>query len=137
MDNSGNQSSEVPPAGLENLLVNFFGQTFGEIKKLDQNIVGTTNNLQQKSNNFLQLAEKEINQIKVPKPVGDMNVSYNVPQQPVPNVSQTLVNPNIDSDQLEFDFTESKVKNIEKKLDDIYSKLTSVQLMLEQLMENK
>ena len=51
------------PAEIQNLLVNFMGQTYAEINKLDKNIIGTSTNLIQKGGEFKNLAQTVINNV--------------------------------------------------------------------------
>jgi len=124
------------PAEIQNLLVNFMGQTYAEINKLDKNIIGTSTNLIQKGGDFKNLAQTVIN--NVPN-----NFKFNArpqpPQAPPPAVPQAyvahvsepyLVEPSkpLDDNQLLFDFDNSATAvKINDALSRIESTLTKIE----------
>ena len=120
------------PAEIQSLLVNFMGQTYAEINKLDKNIIGTSTNLIQKGGEFKNLAQTVIN--NVPN-----NFKFNArpqppqPQPPPPAVQQAyvahvsepyLVGPSkpLDDNQLLFDFDNSATA---VKINDALSRIES------------
>jgi hypothetical protein len=133
--------SEITPE-LRNLLINFVGQTYGEMHKLDKDIVQTATNLQPAS---------DILKARVPNIINSFTPTRQQPQSqqpqftgaPYPQFAQpqgsfeymqtpNTAIPQVDPNQLEFSFKASGVgeeilkvlKNIDSKLDVIVDKLS-------------
>ena len=133
------------PAEIQNLLVNFMGQTYAEINKLDKNIVGTSNNLIQKGGEFKNLAQTVINNVpnnftfnaRPQPPIQQAPPPAAPPAPPAPpayvaHVSEqyNIVEPSNpeDSGQLLFDFDNSATAvKIDAALSRIESCLTKIE----------
>jgi len=129
------------PAEIQNLLVNFMGQTYAEINKLDKNIIGTSTNLIQKGGDFKNLAQTVINNVPNnfkfnarPLPPQASPPAVPPPAVPPPYVAHVsapyLVEPSnpLDDNQLLFDFDNSATAvKINDALSRIESTLTKIE----------
>ena len=128
------------PAEIQNLLVNFMGQTYAEINKLDKNIVGTSTNLIQKGGEFKNLAQTVINNVpntfkfnarvqppiqQAPPPAAPQTYVAHVSEQYTVEPSKPL---DLDDGQLLFDFDNSATAvKIDAALSRIESCLTKIE----------
>lgn len=121
-------------ADLKDVLVQFLGQTYNEIRKIDNNIIGSTRHLTQKGNEFEQVATQVLH--SVGKVVNDTG----------PIVNQKIVGPVIaphvqaaqqaDLNQLEFEFDNSPTaKNIFASLARLEDKLDRLSSALSKMLE--
>ena len=125
--------AEITPE-LRNLLVNFVGQTYGEMHKLDKDIVQPAKDLQHTSEMLKAKAPSIINSFAPQRPnfTGAPGPQLSQPQGmyeyvQTPNTAVPAVDPN----QLEFNFRNpglgeeilKVLKNIDSKLDVIVEKL--------------
>lgn len=117
---------------INNMLTNFIGQTYGEILKLDKNIVGQSQHLRPKSNEFKTLATNILsNKIQ---PTDNNYHQTRIPAQQ-PTIVQVQPTQPTNTDQLEFNFNKSVdiekiynvLCNIENKLNDIDSRLQKLE----------
>lgn len=148
--------SDQPPQSFErqlssqeerDVLLNFMGSTYGEIKKLDGNIVGASSTLQAtKSEEVKRQIEKVFNepfnqQAPVQQaPVQQPQVVVQQPQAPVQQPIQQLQAPIIspDDDQLSFNFDVNEkdelfvlVNKVLTKLDKLARKVDEMSVQIE------
>jgi outer membrane protein OmpA-like peptidoglycan-associated protein len=108
---------------INNMLTNFIGQTYGEILKLDKNIVGQSQHLKPKSNEFKNLATTIL--ANKPHVTQEGVTQPQIQTQPQITITQPIIKPT--NGQLEFDFDDSATaKNIYKTLQRIEDKLNCV-----------
>lgn len=116
---------------INNMLTNFIGQTYGEILKLDKNIVGHSQHLKPKSSEFKTLATNILSNKIHPTDV------YPQTRIPPPAPPQVHIQPTTTDNpgQLEFNFNNSAdnekiyniLRNIENKLNDIDIRLQKIE----------
>lgn len=150
---------KLSPEEERNLLVNFMGNMYGETKKLDSNIVGASPTLERgRSEKIKRQIEQVISQPQqsapqqvqaAPPPPTIVPQPSEQAQQPVIPVQQVVVQPQIDDNQLSFNFDVSekedllnnvdtlinKVKNLNKGLNDLNDKIDKLTEMM--LADNK
>ena len=113
----------APDEDVKDILMQFLGQTYSEIHKLDSHIVGTSTNLNPKAHAFKQTATQVLNRIATAPQVQQPGPAVVMPAA-VPALSMPVVTPVVDRDQMEFNFDNSATaKNIMSKLDTIISRL--------------
>ena len=113
----------APDEDVKDILIQFLGQTYSEIHKLDSHIVGTSTNLNPRAHAFKQTATQVLNSI-APSPQVQQQGPAVVMPAAVPALSMPVVTPVVDRDQMEFNFDNSATaKNIMSKLDIIISRL--------------
>ena len=113
----------APDEDVKDILMQFLGQTYSEIHKLDSHIVGTSTNLNPKAHAFKQTATQVLNSITTAPQVQQQGPAVVVPAA-VPALSMSVAAPVVDRDQMEFNFDNSATaKNIMSKLDTIISRL--------------
>jgi hypothetical protein len=113
----------APDEDVKDILMQFLGQTYSEIHKLDSHIVGTSAHLNPKAHAFKQTATQVLNSIATAPQVQQQGPAVVVPAV-VPAVSMPVVAPDVDRNQMEFNFDNSATaKNIMSKLDTIISRL--------------
>jgi hypothetical protein len=115
---------------VKDMLQQFIGQTYGEIAKLDQNIVGRASHLRPQGHEFKNVATNILTNIGTPATTAP------VQQQSVPApravIQPTAPPPN--TGQLEFDFDDSATaKNIFSALKRIEDKLNHISNKLQKL----
>lgn len=129
------EQSEVTPE-LKNLILNFVGQTYGEIHKLDKDIVQAATNLQPASEMLKARATSIMNSITPQRQQQFAQPAFSsapLPQTEFVNApsSHTELVPVIDPNQLEFNLQTpgigdnllSVMKSIDSKLGGISTKL--------------
>jgi hypothetical protein len=129
---------EVTP-DLRNLILNFVGQTYGEMHKLDKDIVQTASHLQPASELLKVKASNIINSITPQRPQQQFNQPV-FTGSPVPQTEFVSNTPQYDPNQLEFNLNmptasssmldvlksiESKLQYIATNLDVIVDKLSN------------
>lgn len=113
----------APDEDVKDILMQFLGQTYSEIHKLDSHIVGTSTNLNPRAHAFKQTATQVLNSITTAPQVQQQGPAVVMPAA-VPALSMPVVAPVVDRDQMEFNFDNSATaKNIMSKLDTIISRL--------------
>ena len=113
----------APDEDVKDILMQFLGQTYSEIHKLDSHIVGTSTNLNPRAHAFKQTATQVLNSITTAPQVQQQGPAVVMPAA-VPALSMPVVTPVVDRDQMEFNFDNSATaKNIMSKLDIIISRL--------------
>ena len=124
-------SPEVTPE-LKNLLINFVGQTYGEMHKLDKDIVQTAKDLQPTSEILKSRASSIINSIAPQRPQQQHQFSQPVfSSSPVPQGEGFTPVPQYDPNQLEFNFSTPGVS--EKLLNAVNEINTNLQRVVSSL----
>lgn len=114
----------APDEDVKDILMQFLGQTYSEIHKLDSHIVGTSTNLNPKAHAFKQTATQVLNSIATQPQVHQQGPAVVTAPATVPVLAIPVVQPEVDRDQMEFNFDDSATaKNIMIKLDAIVSRL--------------
>lgn len=144
------ENTDIDPRELQEILIGFLGNTYGEVAKFDNNIINANPTLSHKKQEFEKLAERVLqeaapqNRIQRPPSNHHAHVQhYPVqPNHPIPAhapapapVPQQFVDPN----QLEFSFDNSvtaltinaKLEDIEKKLKRLDKSIDTVISLLE------
>jgi len=115
----------------KDMLMQFMGQTYGELHKLDSFIVGSSQQLQPKSEAFKQTVANVTRTL-------NSNVPVNRPAQQVvasrPYQPTEAVAPDLDTDQMEFGFDDSvtamsidrMLTRIEDKIDRLNNRFNKV-----------
>lgn len=149
---------KLSPEEEKNVLVNFMGNMYADTRKIDSNIVGPSTTLERgKSEKIKQQIEQVISQPQ--QPVPQVQAAPPPPtivpqppeqaQQPVIPVQQVVVQPQIDDNQLSFNFNVSekedllnnvdtlliKVKNLNKDLNTLNNKIDKLTEMM--IADNK
>lgn len=101
------EQSEVTPE-LKNLILNFVGQTYGEMHKLDKDIVQSATNLQPASDILRARAPGIINSV-LPQRAQSQFDQPAFTSAPHPQVSTQV--PQYDPNQLEFNFASSEASS--------------------------
>lgn len=117
----------APDEDVKDILMQFLGQTYSEIHKLDSHIVGTSTNLNPRAHAFKQTATQVLNSITTAPQVQQQGPAVVMPAAvpaAVPALSMPVGTPVVDRDQMEFNFDNSATaENIMSKLDTIISRL--------------
>jgi DNA segregation ATPase FtsK/SpoIIIE-like protein len=115
----------APDEDVKDILMQFLGQTYSEIHKLDSHIVGTSTNLNPKAHAFKQTATQVLNSIATQPQVQQQGPAV-VAHVAVPTATVALPVTQLapDKDQMEFNFDNSATaKNIMHKLDALISRM--------------
>jgi hypothetical protein len=116
---------------VQGMLQQFIGQTYGELAKLDQNIVGRTQHLRPQSQEFKTIATNILTNIPNNRQITQTEAPSIQPQNIQPRVQ---IQPKLPTDQLEFDFDDSATaKNIFASLKRIEDKLSNISNRLQKL----
>jgi hypothetical protein len=116
---------------VQGMLQQFIGQTYGELAKLDKNIVGRTQHLRPQSQEFKAVATNILTNIPNNGQLTQTETPLIQPQNIQPRVQ---IQPKLPTDQLEFDFDDSATaKNIFGSLKRIEDKLSSISNRLQKL----
>ena len=132
-------SPEVTPE-LKNLLINFVGQTYGEMHKLDKDIVQTAKDLQPTSELLKSRASSIINSI-APQRAQQQQFSQPVlNSSPVPQVEGFTPLPQFDPNQLEFNFSTpgvgEKLLNVVSEINtNLQRVVSSLDVLIEKLSQ--
>ena len=114
----------APDEDVKDILMQFLGQTYSEIHKLDSHIVGTSTNLNPRALAFKQTATQVLNSIATQPQVQQQGPAVVTVPAIVPALAALNAQPEVDRDQMEFNFDNSATaKNIMSKLDVIASRL--------------
>jgi hypothetical protein len=116
----------APDEDVKDILMNFLGQTYSEIHKLDSHIVGTSTNLNPKAYAFKQTATQVLNSIAAQPQVRQQGPAVVTAPVAVSTAAVTLPSSQspVDRDQLEFNFDNSATaKNIMSKLDTLITRM--------------
>ena len=142
--------SDQPPESFErqlssqeerDVLLNFMGNTYGEIKKLDGNIVGASSTLQAtKSEEVKRQIEKVFNEphSQVQKPQVQQVPEHQPQVQPVPvhapqvEIVQQL---NIDQNQLSFNFDVNEKEELFELVNKVLTKLDKLNKKVDALVD--
>lgn len=118
----------------KDMLMQFMGQTYGELHKLDSFIVGSSQQLQPKSEAFKQTVANVTRTLNSNVPVNRpaQQVVASRPYQPTEAVAPAV--PDLDTDQMEFGFDDSvtamsidrMLTRIEDKIDRLNNRLNKV-----------
>lgn len=115
---------------VKDIVMQFLGQTYSEIHKLDSNIVGSSAHLNPKAHAFKQTATQVLNSIAT-QPQGHQTGPAVVTAPAVVRsaaVALPVTQAVVDEDQLEFNFDNSATaQNISNKLDTIISRLDKLE----------
>jgi hypothetical protein len=128
--------NEAPDRETLDILKQFLGQTYGELHKIDSNIVGTSTHLSHKSNEFKRIASQVLDSVVVPQVRTGPVAVGTAPAHPV-TVSLPVTTPASDPDQMEFVFDGSATaKHIQSALDRIETRLDKLDRKLNSILEN-
>lgn len=126
---------QAPDRETLDVLKQFLGQTYGELHKLDSNIVGTSQHLTHKSSEFKHTAAKVLDsvvaapQVRTPGPVVGATVPIALP------VTTPVAQP--DDNQMEFAFDASATaESIQKSLDRLETKLDKLTRLITSALED-
>ena len=133
---------ELSPQDEQNLLVNFMGSMYGETKKLDANIVGTSATLGRgQSEKIKQQIEQVISQPQqsVPQPVQTAPIPQPAVQQPevqapVP-VQQVVEQPQVDNSQLMFNFEVNEKDELFALIGKVLKRVDNLHIKIDTLVE--
>lgn len=115
---------------VKGMLQQFIGQTYGELAKLDQNIVGRTQHLRPQSQDFKNVATSILTNI--PNTGAPTSAPVVAPSNIQPRIQVQPTGSN--AGQLEFDFDDSATaKNIFASLKRIEDKLSNISNRLQKL----
>lgn len=145
-------ADQTPPASFErqlspqeerDVLINFMGNVYGETKKLDSNVVGTSSTLSDnKSNEIKQHIEKLVQQT-IPTTAAAPSVSLPTPpaaavqvQQPQVQVQQPQVQvQQLDDDQLSFNFDVNEKDELFELVNKVLTRLDKLNRKVDLLTE--
>ena len=127
---------QAPDHETLDVLKQFLGQTYGELHKLDSNIVGTSKHLTHRSSEFKHTAAKVLDsvvaappQVRTHGPVVGVNTTIALPVT-APAVQQ-------DANQIEFAFDASATaESIQKSLDRLESKIDKLTRLIALALED-
>lgn len=132
---------KISPEEERRVLLNFMGNMYGETKKIDSNIIGTSTALgnQQHEKIKRQIEQvysqnrQPVQQVPVVQPV------MPVPQipQPVAQIQQPEVQSNEPNNQLTFNFDNNEKDILFEKINSINLKLDKLSTKLDKLLESK
>jgi hypothetical protein len=132
------ENNEINPNELQDILINFLGQTYGEVSRYDNNLLQTNQFLSPKKYEFQKTAEMVLQNIIPQQPQQPQQRQYIPQNQHIPQfVSE--VQPQPDPNQLEFNFNDSvtaktiynKLEELEKRIKNIDKSLSSVISLLQ------
>ena len=149
---------QAPPSSFERkltpeeekaVLINFMGNTYGEVKKLDGNIVGNSTSLGNRSDGIKQHLEHVVKSNAANTPVNTSPVQAQPVQQPVeavPVVSPPLVQPGSltvndvhsqqDDNQLTFSFDVNEKEELFTLIEKILTRLDKLHRKVDDLAES-
>lgn len=121
---------------IKDVLAQFLGQTYSELHKIDKNIVGASNNLSYKSDEFKRVAAQVLNAPEHAQ--GTQRVVAPVMQPVIQHQQAASPAPVVDPGQLEFNFDNSPTaKNILAAIQRIESKVDAVERKLIKLLDSR
>lgn len=120
--------TQMNPAVLQREMASFLGGLYGEIKKMDENLIAPSGNLRHSQRDFENIAREALQPPRVnPNPPPQ---HHQVPVENQPFIDRRIQPPPPtagDPSQLEFDFDNSATaKNILSKLEDLERKLNRI-----------
>ena len=133
---------ELSPAEERDVLLNFMGNTYGEIKKIDNHITSQSSTLQATGSDKV---KKSIEQVfsQAPQPVQaatDLQPAIQQPvvqiEQPVEQIQQTPVMPQIDDSQLVFSFDVNEKDQLFDLIEKVSTKLDKLHRKVDDLLES-
>jgi len=130
------ENSQIDPNELQNILVGFLGQTYGEVAKYDNNLVASNQYLAPKKQEFHRLAEKVLQEANPQSFIKSAATNTRQNSLAIPNNSvQTQFPPRVDSDQMEFNFDNSITAiTINNKLDDLEKRLKRMDTIMQNMV---
>jgi hypothetical protein len=140
---NGTYEQNIDPIELQQTLAGFLGQTYQEISRYDSHLVSANPFLAPKKEEFHRTAERVFQEVKQAsglnpqaRPlqhtvIGNPIVSQTIVQA----VSQTIVEPEKDPNQLEFCFDNSVTAiSIDKRLDDLEKRLKRLDSSIQKVL---
>lgn len=133
------ENTDIDPRELQEILIGFLGNTYGEVARFDNNIINANPTLSHKKHEFEKLAEKVLqeaipqNVIQQAAPPQQINRYPQVQSysSQIPVRQQEFVDPN----QMEFSFDNSVTAlTINTKLEDIENKLKKLDKSIERMI---
>ncbi len=126
---------DLSPAEERDVLLNFMGNTYGEIKKIDNHITSQSSTLQATGS---EQVKKSIEQVfsQTPQPVQSTPVPQPEVQQPVEQIQQTPVMPQIDNSQLVFSFDVNEKDQLFDLIEKVSTKLDKLHRKVDDLLES-
>jgi outer membrane protein OmpA-like peptidoglycan-associated protein len=138
------ENNEINPNELQDILINFLGQTYGEVSRYDSNLLQTNQFLSPKKYEFQKTAEMVLQNI-LPQQPQQLQQLHQLQQLQQPQQRQYIpqfvpeVQPQPDPNQLEFNFNDSvtaktiynKLEELEKRIKNIDKSLSSVISLLQ------
>ena len=122
----------------EEAILGFLGSNYGELKKLDGNIVGSSSTLQPRSEDaknaltaFVNEKRKEIN----PPPPSVVQQPQVEIEQPITPVQQIVMQPQIDNNQLSFNFDVNEKDELFTLLEKVLTRLDSLHRKIDKIVE--
>ncbi len=120
----------------DNAILDFLGSSYGELKKLDGNIVGSSSTLAPKSHDAKKVVEDFVKskQRPTPPPPPPLQVEQPQVQQPIQQpIQQVVIQPQIDNDQLSFNFDVSEKDLLFEKIDKLTSRVDKLHSKVDKL----
>jgi hypothetical protein len=138
-------ADQTPPASFErqlspqeerDVLINFMGNVYGETKKLDSNVVGTSSTLSDnKSSEIKQHIEKLVQQT-IPTTAAAPSVSLPTPPAAAVQVQQPQVQvQQLDDDQLSFNFDVNEKDELFELVNKVLTRLDKLNRKVDLLTE--
>ena len=125
--------TQAPDRETLDILKQFLGQTYGELHKIDSNIIGSSAHLNHKSGEFKRIASQVLDSVAPQVRTGPVVTG---PTATGP-VSLPVTAPVSDPDQMEFTFDGSATaRQIQSTLDRIESKMDKLDRKLNNILEN-
>jgi len=133
---------DLSPAEERDVLLNFMGNTYGEIKKIDNHITSQSSTLQATGS---EQVKKSIEQVfsQTPQPVQSAPTPQPEVQQPVVQVEQpvvpthqTTIEPEIDDSQLIFSFDVNEKDQLFDLIEKVSTKLDKLHRKVDDLLES-
>ena len=128
---------DLSPAEERDVLLNFMGNTYGEIKKIDNHITSQSSTLQATGS---EQVKKSIEQVfsQTPQPVQSTPVPQPAVQveKPVVPIHQTTVEPEIDDSQLIFSFDVNEKDQLFDLIEKVSTKLDKLNRKVDDLLES-
>jgi hypothetical protein len=122
----------------EEAILGFLGSNYGELKKLDGHIVGSSSTLQPRSEDaknaltaFVNEKRKEIN----PPPPSVVQQPQIEIEQPITPEQQIVMQPQIDNNQLSFNFDVNEKDELFTLLEKVLTRLDSLHRKIDKIVE--
>jgi len=128
---------DLSPAEERDVLLNFMGNTYGEIKKIDNHITSQSSTLQATGS---EQVKKSIEQVfsQIPQPVQSAPIQQPAVQveKPVVPIHQTTVEPEINDSQLIFSFDVNEKDQLFDLIEKVSTKLDKLNRKVDDLLES-